>query len=366
MKVDTFNTIPEAINDIMNGKMVIVVDDEDRENEGDIIMAAHFVTSDAINFMINHARGLVCLPVTDDILNRFDLQDMVTKNTESMKTAFTVSIDGAKHHGVSTGISAADRAKTIQLFINPNSSQEDIVTPGHIFPLRARNMGVLRRAGHTEAAVDLARLAGLPPAGVICEIIKENGDMARVPDLFEFAKKHNLKMITIQALIQYRIEQESFIEFIEKIKLPTPFGKFDLHLFKDTLNDKSHIALTLGDLKKEKTVLTRVHAEYIVGDVFGSLKNNTRDILHKAMKKIQSHGSGVLIYIRKDNTINPLEIAQKKKVSLEEQLREYGIGAQILRHLGVSDIDLMTQTHKKIVGLEGFGLTIHSEVSYDE
>ena len=210
MAKTNFNSIEEALDDIRNGKMLIVIDDEDRENEGDIVMAAHFVTADAINFMIKHARGLVCFPATKEILDKFNLQDMVQNNTESMKTAFTVSVDGSRAHGVSTGISAADRAKTIQLCINPNSKPDDLVTPGHIFPLRAREMGVLRRAGHTEAAVDLARLAGLPPAGVICEIIKEDGEMARVPDLIEFAKEHELKIVTIKALIQYRAEKRAF------------------------------------------------------------------------------------------------------------------------------------------------------------
>lgn len=356
-----FNTIVEALDDIRNGKMLIVIDDEDRENEGDIVMAAHFVTADAINFMIKHARGLVCLPATKEILDKFNLQDMVQNNTESMKTAFTVSVDGSRAHGVSTGISAADRAKTIQLCINPNSKPDDLVTPGHIFPLRAREMGVLRRAGHTEAAVDLARLAGLPPAGVICEIIKEDGEMARVPDLIEFAKEHELKIVTIKALIQYRAEKERFIEFIETVKMPTEFGEFDLHLFKDTLNNDVHVALSKGDIANQDSVLTRVHSEYFIGDVFAASHNNTKNRLHSAMKKIQENGSGVLVYLRKHEIHSDKEPTQNE----EEQLRDYGIGAQILLHLGVKQIDLMTNTHKKIVGLAGFGLTINKEVQYD-
>lgn len=265
------NSIEDAIADISNGKMVIVVDDDDRENEGDLVMAAHFITQDSINFMIKHAKGLVCVPVTDSILNRLKITEMVEKNTDPHQTAFTVSFDAAKQHGISTGISASDRAKSIQVLINPKSTRQDIVTPGHLFPLKARKMGVLKRAGHTEAAVDLARLAGLSEAGVICEIIKSDGEMARLPDLVIFAKKHKLKIISIKDLIQYRIQNESFIEKVETVNLPTEIAEFKLSCYLDKINQKHHFALTYGDYKNAPTMV-RVHSECITGDVFGSLR----------------------------------------------------------------------------------------------
>lgn len=373
-----FNRIEEAIEDISNGKMVIVVDDEDRENEGDLVMAAQFVTPEAINFMIKHGKGLVCLPVTDALLEKWDLQDMVTENTESMKTAFTVSIDGAKSTGVSTGISASDRAKTIQIFINPEThDKSDIVRPGHIFPLRARAMGVLRRAGHTEAAVDLARLSGFSPAGVICEIIKEDGEMARVPQLAEFARQHNLKMITIKALIEYRIQKESFIKKIESVKLPTAFGDFDLHLFEDTLNNKEHVALTYGNIEKEKDILVRVHSECLTGDAFLSQRCDCGGQLHSAMSMIQRSGAGVLLYMRQEgrgiglkNKIKAYKLQENgydtvqanHELGFKADLREYGIGAQILLDLGVSSMKLITNNPKKIVGLEGYGLAVSDRI----
>ncbi|RAP28771.1 bifunctional 3,4-dihydroxy-2-butanone-4-phosphate synthase/GTP cyclohydrolase II [Candidatus Marinamargulisbacteria bacterium SCGC AG-343-D04] len=378
-KKSIFSTIKEAVDDIANGKMVIVVDDEDRENEGDLVLAAHFATPDAINFMIKHARGLVCVPVTDPILDRLELREMVEKNTESQQTAFTVSVDADKQFGVSTGISSSDRARSIQVLINPKSKREDLVSPGHIFPLRARQMGVLKRAGHTEAAVDLARLAGLEPAGVICEIIKSNGEMARIDDLIEFSKEHQLKIVTIKDLIQYRMHNESFIKKVETVALPTDFGQFDLTCYKDKINDKYHFSLTLGDFLKGDT-LVRVHSECITGDVFGSLRCDCGPQLHTAMKKISEHGSGVVLYMSQEgrgigiaNKLKAYKLQEEgydtveanEKLGFGADLRDYGVGAQILCDIGVSSIQLMTNNPRKIVGLEGYGLKVVKRVPID-
>ena len=372
-----FNSIEDALADIVNGKMVIVVDDEDRENEGDLMMAAQFATPEAINFMIKYAKGLVCLPATDAILNKFNLKQMVPENKEKLKTAFTVSIDGAQKHGITTGISAAERAKTIQLVISQSSSEDDLVSPGHIFPLQAREMGVLKRAGHTEAAVDLARLAGLAPAGVICEIIKDDGEMARRDELLTFAKEHNLKMITIKDLIQHRIQTERFINKIETVEMPTDHGHFQLTCYEDMINKKYHYALTMGEWNTNDAVMVRVHSECITGDVFGSQRCDCGPQLDTAMKMIAKEGTGAVLYMSQEgrgigiaNKLKAYKLQEQgadtveanKKLGFDADLRDYGVGAQMMLDLNLTKLRLITNNPKKIIGLEGYGLEVVERV----
>jgi 3,4-dihydroxy 2-butanone 4-phosphate synthase/GTP cyclohydrolase II len=373
MQDDVFQPIDRAIADIANGKMVIVVDDEDRENEGDLVMAAQFATPEAINFMIKYAKGLVCVPATDTILNTFDLKQMVSDNKEGLKTAFTVSIDGAQKHGITTGISAQERAKTIQLFISPTSTRDDIVSPGHIFPLRAREMGVLKRAGHTEAAVDLARLAGLQPAGVICEIIKDDGTMARRDELILFAKEHNLTLITIKDLIHYRIQTERFISLVETVDMPTANGHFKLTCFEDKINKKYHYALTMGSWKAGDPIIVRVHSECLTGDVFGSQRCDCGPQLETAMQMIADHGQGAILYMSQEgrgigiaNKLRAYKLQEQgadtveanEKLGFKADLRDYGVGAQMLLELNITKLRLITNNPKKIIGIQGYGLEV--------
>ncbi len=374
---NNFNKIEHAIEDISNGKFVIVVDDEDRENEGDLVIAAQFATPENINFMIKNAKGLVCLPATDSILNKFDLKQMVDENKDTLKTAFTVSIDAAKKHGITTGISAAERAKTIQTFISPSAQQSDIVSPGHIFPLKAREMGVLKRAGHTEAAVDLAKLAGLAPAGVICEIIKDDGEMARRDELFEFANAHNLKIITIKDLIRYRVNKERFIKKIETVKMPTKHGNFMLTCYLDMINDKYHYALTTGSWDQNTNLLVRVHSECITGDIFGSERCDCGPQLDTAMQMIAKEGTGAILYMSQEgrgigiaNKLKAYKLQEEgadtveanEKLGFKADLRDYGVGAQMMLDLDIRKLRLITNNPKKIIGLEGYGLEVVERV----
>lgn len=374
-----FNTIEDALEDIAKGKMVILVDDEDRENEGDLCMAAEKITPEAINFMAKHGRGLICLSLTPQRVEELKLPMMTDANTSSFGTAFTVSIEAKK--GVTTGISAHDRAVTILTAINPQTKPEDIARPGHVFPLRAKPGGVLQRAGQTEGSVDLARLAGLYPAGVICEIMNDDGTMARVPQLMEFAERYRLKIITVKDLIQHRMRTERFVRRIATVQMPTEYGgDFTAIAYANDVDPNVHIALVKGEIKPEDKVLVRVHSECLTGDVFGSKRCDCGDQLHKAMDMIRKEGKGVILYMRQEgrgiglaNKLKAYELQDKGldtveaniKLGFKPDLRDYGIGAQILVDLGVRKMKLMTNNPKKIIGLEGYGLKVVERVSIE-
>ena len=372
--MDDFTPAKEIISAISNGEMVVITDDSNRENEGDLVMAAEAVTPDAVNFMAKEGRGLICVPLSRERAGELDLREMARPD-DTYRTAFTVSVDARE--GVSTGISAYDRAKTISALANPDSGKDDFVSPGHIFPLIAQAGGVLVRAGHTEAAVDLARLAGKAPVGVICEIMKEDGTMARLPDLMEFARQHDLKIGSVADIIEFRRKAESLVELLNVVKLPTPLGQFDLYCFQSEVDDKEHLALVYGDLSSVDAPLVRVHSECLTGDVFHSQRCDCGEQLESAMKMVADEGCGVIVYMRQEG--RGIGLAKKlhayhlqdrgldtveanEKLGFAPDLREYGLGAQILLHLGVEKVRLLTNNPKKLIGLQGYGLEVVERV----
>lgn len=369
-----FNTIEQAIEDIKNGKMIIVVDDEDRENEGDFVLAAEKATPEAINFMCKHGRGLICVPMTEERVKELQLPQMVDNNTDKQGTAFTVSVDA---YSVTTGISAYERAETIRLLTDPAAMPQHFRRPGHIFPLKAREGGVLKRAGHTEAAVDLARLAGLRPIGVICEILKDDGTMARLPDLLEFAKEHKLKLVTIADLIKYRIKADKTIKRVAVTRMPTIHGEFTAYAYQDTVTGEHHVALVKGKVDTGEPVMVRVHSECLTGDAFGSLRCDCGEQLERALELVESEGRGVVIYMRQEgrgigllNKLKAYELQDQGYDTVEANielgfppdLRDYGTGAQILRDLGVNKMRLITNNPRKVAGLAGYGLEVVERV----
>lgn len=370
-----FNTIEEIIKDVACGKLVIMVDDEGRENEGDLIFAASKVTDEKVNFMMKYGRGLICVPLTEERIENLELRQMILPSKDPLGTAFTVSVDARL--GITTGISAADRARTIEILADPDRGSSDLVAPGHMFPLRAKNGGVLRRAGHTEASVDLARLAGLEPAGVICEIVNDDGTMSRLPELEKFAKEHALKIGTIKDLIEYRRQFDKTVEKISEAKIPTVFGEWQIKLYKSFTDGREHIALVKGEISAEPTMV-RVHSECFTGDVLGSMRCDCQEQLVASMEQIEKAGSGVVLYMRQEgrgiglaNKLKAYALQDKgldtvqanEELGFKPDLREYGVGAQILKDLGLSKLKLITNNPRKIVGLEGHGLEVVDRVT---